>query len=104
MILNDTPLDHLLSDECLIDIFETPCEVYLDIERSEDGAIIYTPPPLDNIWLDKGKRHAKRIEVAKECAQARDCWKFEAKQATVPIPSLQSSDNHLPTSQRPSVT
>ena len=54
-ILNDTPLDHPLSDERLLDIFETSREIYSDVERSEDGAIVYTPPPLDDIWLDEGK-------------------------------------------------
>jgi hypothetical protein len=58
-ILNDTPLDHPLSDKCLLDILETSCEVYSDIERSEDGAIFYTPSPLDDIWLDEGKRCEK---------------------------------------------
>ncbi len=71
-ILNDTPLDHPLSDECLLDIFKTSREVYSDIEWSEDGAIVYTLPPLDDIWLDEGERRGKRLEIAKECACARD--------------------------------
>jgi hypothetical protein len=58
-ILNDTPLDHPLSAKRLLDIFETSREVYSDIERSEDGAIVYTPPPLDDIWLDEGKWREK---------------------------------------------
>ena len=91
-ILNDTPLDHPLSDERLLDIFETFCEVYSDIERSEDGAIVYTPPPLDDIWLDERKQREKRLEVAKERAHAYDRWNFEAEQPPVPIPSLQTSN------------
>jgi len=91
-ILNDTPLDHPLSDEHLLDMFETSREVYSDIERAEDGAIVYSPPPLDGIWLDEVERHEKRLEVAKERACARDRWKFEAKQAPVPKPSLQTSN------------
>jgi hypothetical protein len=72
-ILNDTPLDHPMSDERLLDIFKTSREVYSDIEQSKDGAIVYTPPPLDDIWLNEGKRCEKRLEVAKEPARARDC-------------------------------
>jgi hypothetical protein len=62
-ILNDTPLDHPLSDERLLDIFETSREIYSDIERSEDGAIVYTPPPLDDIGLMKESdvRSASRL-------------------------------------------
>jgi hypothetical protein len=60
-ILNDTLLDHPLSDERLLDIFETSREVY-----SDDGAIVYSPPPLEDIWLDKCERPEKRLEVAKE--------------------------------------
>ena len=71
-ILNDTPLDHPLSGKRLLDIFEMSREVYSDIERSEDGAIVYTLPPLDDIWLDEGERRGKRLEIAKECACARD--------------------------------
>ncbi len=89
-----------MSDERLLDIFKTSREVYSDIERSEDGAIVYTPPPLDDIWLNEGEHHEKRLEVAKERARARDRWKFEAEQAPVPIPSLQTSDIPFPTSQR----
>ncbi len=102
LILNDTPLDHPLSDERLLDIFETSCEVYLDNERSEDGAIIYTLPPLDDMWLNKGKHHAKQLEVAKEHSHAHDQWKFEAEPAPVPILSIQMSDVPLPSPQYPS--
>ena len=97
-ILNDTPLDHPLSDERLLDIFETSHKIYSDIKRSEDGAIVYTPPPLDDIWHDDGERREKRLEVAKECACACDRWKFEAEQLPVPVPTLQPT-NQL---QRPS--
>ncbi len=90
-ILNDTTLDHPLLDERLLDIFETSREIYSDIERSKDGAIVYTPPPLDDIWLDEGERREKCLEVAKERARARDRWKFEAEQPPVPIPSHQPS-------------
>ena len=95
-------MDHLLSDERLLDIFKTSREVYSDIERSEDGAIVYTLPPLDDIWLDEGEHCEKRLEVAKERARARDHWRFEADQAPVPIPSLQMSNVPLPTPQSPS--
>ena len=67
-ILNDNPLEHSLSDELLLDIFETSREVYSDIERAEDCAIVYTLPPLDGIWLDEGECRDKRLEVAKERA------------------------------------
>ena len=99
-ILNDTPLDHPLSDDRLLDIFETAREVYADIERSEDGAIVYTPPHLDDIWLDESERRAKRLEIAKERARARDRWKFEAEQAPIPLPTVQPTD--APTPHRPS--
>ena len=95
-ILNDTPLDHPLSDKCLLDIFETSCEVYSDIERSEDGAIVYTLPPL----LNEGKWCEKRLEIAKERACARNHWKFEDEQAPIPIPTLQPT--RAPTSRPPS--
>jgi hypothetical protein len=98
-ILNDTPLDHPLSDERLLDIFETSREVYSNIERAEDGAIVYSPPPLDDIWLDEGERREKRLEVAKERARSRDRWKFEAEQAPVPIPSLQPSHPDCPSNK-----
>jgi hypothetical protein len=42
------------------------------IECAEDGAIVYTLPPLDDIWLDESERCEKRFEVAKESAQACD--------------------------------
>jgi len=91
-ILNNTPGDHPLSDERLLDIFEKSREVYSDIEWAEDGTIEYTLPPLDNIWLDEGERSEKRLEVAKERARARDRWKFEAKQAPIAKPSLKTSN------------
>jgi hypothetical protein len=71
-----------LSDECLLDIFETIRVVYSNIERAEDGAIVYTPP--------EGERREKRLEVAQERARARNHWKFEADQAPVPILSPQT--------------
>lgn len=59
-ILNDTPLDHPLSDQRLLDIFDTSCKVYANIERADNGAIMYGPRPLDDIWLDEGERHEKK--------------------------------------------
>ncbi len=69
-ILNDTPLDHPLSDQCLLDIFDTSCKVYANIEHSDNGAIVYAPPLLDDIWLDEGECHEKKPDLAKERAQA----------------------------------
>jgi hypothetical protein len=92
-------MDHPLSDKHLLDIFKTCCEVYSDIELSEDGAIVYALPPLNCIWLDEGKHHQKCLEVAKEHAHARDHWIFEAEQAPVTFPSLQMSDVPLPSPQ-----
>jgi hypothetical protein len=87
-ILNDTLLDHPLPDDHLLDIFNTSRKVYADIEQSNDGAIVFSPPPLDNIWLDDSERHEKNIEPAKDHAQARDCWKFEADSSPIPIPTV----------------
>jgi hypothetical protein len=64
-IRNDTPLDHHLSNLRLLDIFDTSREVYSEIERAEDGAIVYTLPPLDDIRLDESKCREKCLEVAK---------------------------------------
>jgi hypothetical protein len=87
MILNDTPLDHPLSDQHLLDIFDTSCKVYANIDCADDGAIVYAPPPLDDIWLDEGERHEKNLELAKECAQAQDCWRFEADAPPATVPT-----------------
>jgi hypothetical protein len=40
MILNDTMLDHLLTDQCLLEIFDTSHEVYADVKLSDNGAIV----------------------------------------------------------------
>ncbi len=46
------------------------------IEISPDGTVLYRPPPSDDVWLDKSERHAKQIELEKERAYNRDCWKL----------------------------
>ena len=61
---------------------------------------MYTPPHLDDIWLDESKRRAKRLEIAKERARAHDRWKFEAEQAPIPLPTVQPTN--APTPHRPS--
>ncbi len=86
-ILNDTPLDHPLSDQHLLDIFDISHKVYADIEFADNRAIVYAPPSLDDIWLDEGERHKKKLELAKERAQAQDCWRFEAEAPPVPVPT-----------------
>ena len=70
-----------------------------EIERAEDGDIVYTPPPLDDIWLDESEHREKRCEVAKEHAQAHDCWHFEAEQPLLPLTTRQPTDIpcHTPT-------
>ena len=69
------------------------------IECAEDGAIVYTLPPLDDIWLDESERCEKRFEVAKESAQACDHWRFEAEKPLLPLPTCQPTDIpcHTPT-------
>ncbi len=80
-------MDYPLSDQHLLDIFDTSCEVYTNIERSDDGAIVYAPPPLDDIWLDEGERRDKKLELARECAQTQDHWRFKAEAPPVPVPT-----------------
>jgi hypothetical protein len=87
-ILNDSPLDHPMSDKRLLDIFDTSREVYADIECSEDGAIVYAPPPLDDIWLDEGERGVNKLEFAKEPAQSQDHWRFEVEAPQVQVPTI----------------
>jgi hypothetical protein len=87
-ILNNTPLDHQLSDQRLQEIFDTSREVYADIDHSDNDAIVYAPPPLDDIWLDERECHAKKLELAKEHAQACDRWRFEAKPPPVSVPTM----------------
>jgi hypothetical protein len=57
-ILSNTPLDYPLLDKQLLDLFKNATEFYGEIERLKDGAIIYQPPPLDDIWLDEGEHCA----------------------------------------------
>jgi hypothetical protein len=59
------------------------------------GAIVYAPPPLNDIWLDEGECHVKKLELAKERAQACDRWRFEAKPPPVSVPT--SSPNPVST-------
>ncbi len=48
-------LSNMLSGSSIVSL------TYSNIEQSEDGSIVYTPPPLDDIWLDEGKRREKRL-------------------------------------------
>jgi hypothetical protein len=58
-----------------------------NIERADNGAIVYAPPPLDDIWLDEGECHEKKLQLAKEHAQAQDHWIFEAEAPPVTVPT-----------------
>jgi hypothetical protein len=82
------PLDHPLSDHRLLDIFDTSCDFYADIEGSYDGATVYAPPPFNIIWLDESKHCAKKVELTKECSQAGDWWRFEAESPPVLVSTI----------------
>jgi hypothetical protein len=75
-VLNDAPMDHDLNDTLINELFEDAQEIYLEIEISPDGTVLYKPPPLDDVWLDKSERRAKRIEIEKERAYNCDRWKL----------------------------
>ena len=69
-------MDHDFTDSLINELFEDAREFYLEIEISPDGTVLYKPPPLDDVWLDKSERRAKRIELEKEQAYNRDRWKL----------------------------
>ncbi|KAL7529135.1 hypothetical protein ACHAXR_002811, partial [Thalassiosira sp. AJA248-18] len=65
------------TDSIFDELFENARDVYSPIEHDKDGAIVYEPPPLDNIWLTEEERREKKVDLQKRRDRDRDRWTKE---------------------------
>ena len=47
-------------------LFDHNQDCYVEEERDDDGDLIYTPPPLDEIWLDEPERHSRKEQLGRQ--------------------------------------
>lgn len=93
---SDTP--SATTDAIVDTLFETSRETFADIERNADGSIIYSPPPLDDVWLTEAERRESHQAREKLRAHERDQW-MQDMEAEPPMPPLPTT---TPRSNRPS--
>ena len=89
-------------------LFETSLETYAEEEYDDDGELVYSPPPLDEVWLSEGERrerrqslkdqrerHQARVdERAAECARRNRLFNPADLQAPAPpAPVVEDSDS-----------
>ena len=47
-------------------LFENSCDWYVEEEHDENGELIYSPPPLDEVWLTEPERRSRREELSRQ--------------------------------------
>ncbi len=68
--INGSGGDNEVTDEICNRLFETNRDWYVEDEVDEDGELVYTPPPLEEVWLDKPDRRERKEKLARQREQA----------------------------------
>ena len=86
-------------DRICSELFIHSRECYAEEEYDEDGLLIYTPPPLDEVWLSESDRRERRKVLEEQRTRVqrqRDVETKEVKRRLVrsrePVPDLAESD------------
>ncbi len=74
----------LITDAICNLLWENNQELYAEDEYGPDGSLIYTPPPLNKVWLDEEGLCERHEQLLDQC-----CWvehQTPIKKQAVPIP------------------
>lgn len=77
-------------------LWETDREIYAEDEYGPDGTLIYSPPPLDEVWLDEEDRRDRRNRLTEQ----RRRLEHEIRTRSKAIPATPS---HNPPARTPSL-
>ncbi len=85
---------NLITDAICDLLWENDWELYDEDEYGPDGSLIYTPPPLDEVWLDEEGLH-------KHCERLLDQHRWvkhqtRIKKQVVPIPQIDDAPGPAP--------
>ncbi len=69
--------DNDIYDDIYNQLFETDRDWYVEEEFDVDGELIYSPPPLDDVWLSEPERRNKKERLA--CQRERTAQRKQAK-------------------------
>jgi hypothetical protein len=91
---------NLITDAICDLLWENDWELYAEDEYSPDGSLIYTPPPLDKVWLDEEGlcERRERLLDQRYWVEHQTCIKKQA----VPIP--QTDDAPGPAPHHPTIS
>jgi hypothetical protein len=67
-------------------IWENDWDLYAEEEYGPDGSLIYTPPPLDKVWLDEEGLCEHPERLLDQCRQVKH--QTQIKKQAVPIPQM----------------
>ena len=78
------------NDDSVIDticdlLWENDREIYAENEYGPDGSLIYTPPPLDKVWLDEEGLRDRRMRLNEQ--RRRHEHRIRVEQQAVPPPT-----------------
>jgi hypothetical protein len=85
---------NLITDPICDLLWENDGELYAEDEYGPDGSLIYTPPPLDKVWLDEEGLHERRERLLDQHRRVehQTCMKKQA----VPIPQTDDAPGPAP--------
>lgn len=89
-VFNDGISDEV-SDAICTKLFEESRDFYVEPEFNDDGDLVYSPPPLDEIWLTEPERRDRKQRLRDQRLRSRELMRERARS----IPA--SSPEHSPT-------
>ena len=77
-------------------MFITNRERYVEPEYDDEGQLVYSPPPLDELWLTKPNRCERNERLRDQCLHNDEIRQIRAKEATASSPNTSELSHHLP--------
>ena len=74
-------------------LWQTDREIYAEDEFDADGELIYTPPPLDDVWLSADDRAEKKVRLRRQSIRQEKLIKTRNDSVPNTSPSKQPLPN-----------
>jgi hypothetical protein len=77
-VIRDGDNDPIVNSICN-GLFERNHELYIEDEFDADDNLIYTPPPLHDVWLDETGRRQGKEDLLRQCRRNEDLMRAQRR-------------------------
>lgn len=91
-VFNDAQHDEVTDAICK-ELFEDSRDIYVEPEYDDDGHLVYSPPPLDEIWLTEPERRERKQRLRDQRLRNQEIMREKAHSIPPTLPDPSPSRN-----------